>query len=785
MANFVKDDFNHYKMIKKIKYLFIALCLLCTMQQTHASELDGTPWISVDLASQQPNQWICFRKTVYLRKADHKIKMQVAVDSKYWLWVNGREVVFEGGLKRGPNPRDTYYDEPDVAKYFKKGRNTIAILVWYWGKDGFCHKSSGRSGLLVRLSAGGQTVLSDATWKVKIHPAFGVTGDPHPNYRLPEWNVHFDARKDIGAWYSAGYNDRAWRQATILGTYPCQPWNQLVRRPFPNWKYSAITPYDSVVATKVGGATIVRCKLPRNITVTPYIKLKAKAGLLVDIRSDNYRGGSEYNVRGEYVTRDGIQTFEMPNYINGHHILYTLPAGAECLATGYRETRFNTEHLGRFTCSDPFYSRLWQKALNTMNLNMRDAIQDPDRERSQWWGDAAIILHEIFYSCDGNGAKAVKKAILNLVDWQKDDGTLFSPVPAGAWDKELPLQMLASIGPYGFWSYYRYTGDADCMRYVYPHVRKYLPLWKIGPDGLLEHRAGGWDWADWGNDIDVPVVENAWYCLALQSAIDMANLAGDTASAAEYAQKLNTVRAAATQAFWNGSLFRSNDYKGKTDDRANAMAILAGFSNPEKNKKVADFLLSNANASPYMEKYVLEALFSNGFTQEALDRMKRRYTNMVNSPLTTLWEDWVIGGSGGGSINHGWAGSPLNLLSEYVAGVTPLETGWNTILVKPQLGSLQWVDCTVPVAGRTITVKASQKADEWNLTVDNATGKVCLIAIPQDRMSGLLTLNGTEIHHAQGAIDANPYIERCDQKCDGCQLFRLKTPHLVLKLQQR
>lgn len=36
------------------------------------------------------------------------------------------------------------------------------------------------------------------------------------------------------------------------------------------------------------------------------------------------------------------------------------------------------------------------KALNTMNLNMRDGIQDPDRERSQWWGDATIVIGEIF-----------------------------------------------------------------------------------------------------------------------------------------------------------------------------------------------------------------------------------------------------------------------------------------------------------------------------------------------------------------------------------------------------
>jgi len=62
---------------------------------------------------------------------------RIAADSKYWLWINDNLVVFEGGLKRGPNPEDTYYDEVDIAPYLKAGSNTIAALVWYFGKQGF------------------------------------------------------------------------------------------------------------------------------------------------------------------------------------------------------------------------------------------------------------------------------------------------------------------------------------------------------------------------------------------------------------------------------------------------------------------------------------------------------------------------------------------------------------------------------------------------------------------------------------------------------------------------
>ena len=220
--------------------------------------------------------------------------------------------------------------------------------------------------------------------------------------------------------------------------------------------------------------------MPKNISITPYLKVKADAGKLIDIRTDNYKGGSEYNVRAEYVTREGVQSFEAFNYMNGHSVVYTIPQGVEVIEVGYRETRFNTEFEGSFVCDDEFYNKLWQKALNTMNLNMRDAIQDPDRERSQWWGDAVIVSGEIFYACDLNGKSLVKKAIKNLVDWQKDDGVLYSPVPAGSWNKELPVQMLASVRKYGIWNYYVYTGDSATIKEAYPAVRKYLSLWGAG-----------------------------------------------------------------------------------------------------------------------------------------------------------------------------------------------------------------------------------------------------------------------------------------------------------------
>lgn len=51
---------------------------------------------------------------------------------------------------------------------------------------------------------------------------------------------------------------------------------------------------------------LLYCRLPYNSQVTPYLKVEAPAGKVIHIRTDNYEGGSQYNVRAEYVTRDGV-----------------------------------------------------------------------------------------------------------------------------------------------------------------------------------------------------------------------------------------------------------------------------------------------------------------------------------------------------------------------------------------------------------------------------------------------------------------------------------------------
>ena len=174
------------------------------------------------------NTWICFRKTLDLSSAPKSAVARIAVDSKYWLWINGKQVVFEGGLKRGPNRTDSYYDSVDLAPHLVAGKNTIAVLVWYFGKEGFSHISSGRPGLMVDAQIDGQSLHTDRSWKTRIHPAYGHTGDPKPNYRLAESNVQFDVRKDVAGWMNPNFDDASWEGAAVMGAAPVAPGTRFI-----------------------------------------------------------------------------------------------------------------------------------------------------------------------------------------------------------------------------------------------------------------------------------------------------------------------------------------------------------------------------------------------------------------------------------------------------------------------------------------------------------------------------------------------------------------------------
>lgn len=687
-------------------------------------------WISSALSEEDTvNVWIAFKKDIKLNHKPKKAIARIAVDSKYWLYVNGEMVVFEGGLKRGPNPNDTYYDEVDLSSVLKKGKNDISILMWYFGKDGFSHNSSHNPALYIDLQIDGQLITSDKTWSVKLLEEFKTAPGPIPNFRLAESNILYDARVASDDWEKKDIDD-TFTSAIEKGNVGDLPWGLLVKRPIPLWKDFGVKQFDAKDIERRGDTLI--CKLPYNMQFTPLFDIEADAGEIIKVMTDNYLfyNGSAENIRAEYITKKGKQSYENLGWLNGHYVYFIIPKTIKVNNLAYRETGYDTEFAGYFESSDPFFNKLWEKARRTLYITMRDTYMDcPDRERAQWTGDAVLEAEEAFYALDPKSHALAYKWLYELINWQKPDGVLFSPIPAGNWDKELPDQILASVGYYGIWTYYMHTGDKKMLKDLYGPVQKYMGLWDKDDDNLVKLREGGWQWGDWGENKDMLLLYNLWYYLSLKGSWLMANELNYSEDKIKIAKEMENFKIVFNERYWKNNQYRDPKYTGKTDDRVHALAILADIADQDKYTAIAKVFGEQEHASPYMEKYVYEAMYKMGLPVEANNRHKKRFSPMVNNDyFTTLFEGWGIGGDGfgGGTVNHAWSGGGLTILSSKLCGISPLSPGYSTFLVKPQLGDVEFAKARVPTIKGNIDIdlKKNSRQKEIKLVVPTTTEAV-------------------------------------------------------------
>jgi hypothetical protein len=709
------------------KIYFLSFFVLIVFNSNFVTGQNSQPqWLTSANFEKSPNQWFQLRKSFKLKKTPKTSIIKIAADSKYWLWVNGELVVYEGMLKRGPNPNDTYYDELDLTPYLKKGKNTLAVLVWYFGRSGFSHNDSGQFGFFFDGKINNQRIVSDATWKILKSKAYGdiKTGKP-ANYRLPESHVSFNANYYDNDWQTSIYNDEHWNTPIIAGEIGTKPWNLLVKRGIPQWKDFGL---KKVKNLEQEGSKIIM-KLPYNMQFSYWFKIKAEKNKKINITTDSYSWLSDTPIRAEYITKEGIQEYEHFPWMSGHDVYFVFEEGVEILEAGYRETGYNTEIDGVFEIDDPFMMRLLKKANRTLYVNMRDTYYDcPDRERAQWWGDLVILMEESFYALDNNSLALSKKAINELIDWQKDSGVLFAPVP-GAYDKELPQQMLAAIS-IGFKNYVMYSGDIDTYKAVFPQVKKYLNLWKVDGNGYVNFKEAGWNWSDWGIQIDKVLLEHVWYYLALKTYSDMAEKVGDFDEQKRALSLMKKIKEFVNTNFWSEHGYKSNTYQGMPDERGNAMMVIAGVAQEDQYDIISQVLKSKRNASPYMDRYALEALYLMNKESQALDRIKTRYKKMVDSEYTTLWELFELDNK---SYNHGWSGGPLIIMYKFIAGIQPTKIGFEEFQVFPSLGEYRNFSCQFSTVKGLISLDfKTDKLNKSNMKLTVPESSNAIIRIPKN-----------------------------------------------------
>ena len=477
--------------------------------------------------------------------------------------------------------------------------------------------------------------------------------------------------------------------------------------------------------------------MPYNCHFQPWIEVEAEAGKMISFNSSNplvlFLTPTE-----TWTTAAGIQSYEAKNWVSGEGAIYTIPAGVTVRAVKYRETGYNTTFAGSFECNDNDYNILWKKAVRTAYICMRDHFYDcPDRERVGFWGDGTPEMNQCFYAFDTKSHRLCKELVLRKLE-----------------PKFYPGQHLEFLGDYGLWFYYLQTGDLESMRAIYEPTKTFLfETYQFGNPRT---------WFDWGKENkDIAVIETCFFYNCLGTLKKIALATGHEADVAVIDQKRESIRSTFDQKYWKGSYYMSAQVK-EPDDRANAMAVNAGLADRAKWSAIYENVLTKKTySSCFFDRWVFEALCTMGKQEYALLRMHERYQTMIPCSFTTLWEHYdrwwasrIDAFDDASSLNHGW-NPPALILSQTMAGVSPVEPGWSTFQVLPKEAFLSSIKMVVPSIKGAIAISMNKNATEYALSLNSPADTTAIVGIPKKSFTKLSEIKCNDTTIWKGAFIAD------------------------------
>ena len=365
-----------------------------------------------------------------------------------------------------------------------------------------------------------------------------------------------------------------------------------------------------------------------------------------------------------------------------------------------------------FSCSDERLNRIYDLCKHTIIVSSFAGLYvDGDRERIPYEADAYINqLSDYSVHSDYSLARASHAYLMKHPTWPTE------------W-KQHSIFMA--------WADWMWSGKTDALAEFYDPLRnvKLLEKYRRASDGLLVTggerprgkavRANGAadivDWPVGERDgfvfTEVNSVVNAFYYRNLLQISEFALALHKPDDAGFYGHRARDVRKAFNDAFFDSKrgVYRDGIGTDHASLHANAAALAFGLVHRGDEKRVAKYCISKGMAcSVYFAQYLLEGLFRSGEAEAAIALMTssgdRSWLGMMEYGSTTTMEAWAVKYKPNLDLCHAWGTAPINVISRFVLGVTPMEPGFEKIRVRPQPGSLKRVDGTVPTAKGPVKV---------------------------------------------------------------------------------
>lgn len=386
------------------------------------------------------------------------------------------------------------------------------------------------------------------------------------------------------------------------------------------------------------------------------------------------------------------------------------------------------EQTSTFECSDTVLNKIFNVASRTLLLNSRELLLDGiKRDRWCWSGDVFIgCLLDYYHFFDEDLAKRSLMALRG-----------HDPV----------IQHINTIPDYTFYwflamyNHFLFSGDTLMIRNMYDNMRTLMLycLSRTNENGFIKLDPSiDWIFVDWaktpkyGNlSFEQILFSRSLEIMSLFSGILERNI-----DKSYYDSLAISLKTSIHDKFWDenqhsfihslfddipeGALKINSNFVSRY---SNIYGLLFGYIDSVERTKIKETVLLNESVPevklPFHRIFELSALYELGESVLALDKMKNYWNGMIKLGATSFWEDFDStlssadqymwsGRPFGKSLCHLWGASPLLIYGKYIMGLSPVEAGYKSYLVQPDLSGLSWFKASMPVKGKLVEVSMNK-----------------------------------------------------------------------------
>jgi alpha-L-rhamnosidase len=269
--------------------------------------------------------------------------------------------------------------------------------------------------------------------------------------------------------------------------------------------------------------------------------------------------------------------------------------------------------------------------------------------------------------------------------------------------------------------YQLYFGDARHLQNEWGRIKETMDVLfsRCDSSGFINSQ-NTWLFIDWTHQEKWSALQVLWWW-AQESGARLAHRMNDTELETRLKKSAANLQANLMEQVWNGEGQYWQSKIGESSIKTrypNFLAVISGLTGENQYDGMRKLLEDPAVptvGTPYMYGFEMIALARLGDVQTLIGLVKSYWGGMLGQGATSFWEAYDPKQSGnqhyefynrpyGKSLCHAWSAGPAVLLPAEIAGLRPLEDGWESFTVDPNPGQLQWVSTTVPTKFGNITV---------------------------------------------------------------------------------